>query len=52
MVRFMWGEFFYSGEMIGGGRCAALFLCLKNFQKKFKKNAKKVLTNIRRSCII
>lgn len=33
MVRFMWGEFFYSGEMIGGGRCAALFLCLKNLKK-------------------
>ena len=43
-VRFMWGEFFYSGEMIGGGRCAALFLCLKNLkknQKKFKKSIDK-----------
>lgn len=44
MARFMWGEFFYSGEMIGGGRCAALFFVPKKFkknQKKFKKTIDK-----------
>ena len=44
MVRFMWGEFFYSGEIMGAAAVPLFFLCLKKFkknQKKFKKTIDK-----------
>lgn len=43
---------FYVRKYFLGGILAAYFLLQKIFQKKFKKNAKKVLTNTRKPCII